>query len=268
MLMRIADGVSVHTSSCLEANTIVVEGRSGALVVDPGLTNGELSDIATDVRGLGLAVVACFATHPDWDHALWHPSLGDAPRYATARAARVLADLRARPDWRAELADGLPPEIADEVPLELFGLVSALPPGATSLPWDGPETRLLEHDGHAEGHAAVLLPEPRVLLAGDMLSDVLVPMPDLYGDRSDPLGDYLAGLDLLATVSESADVMVPGHGSVAYGDELRARIARDRAYIDALRAGRPVDDPRVTTPKPGWEWVSFIHEGNVERTHR
>lgn len=266
MLTRIADGVHVHTSECIQTNSIVVDDGASALIVDPGLTNAELIDIAEGVRALGLEVVAGFTTHPDWDHALWHPSLGTSPRYGTARASAVLDDLRAQSDWRAQVAEGLPPEIAEDVPLELFGLLTGLPAGAATVPWEGPAVRILEHRGHAPGHAALLIDECRVLVAGDMLSDVLVPMPNLYGDEPDPLGDYLDGLDLLERAAPAVEVVVPGHGSVGDANELQTRIAADRAYIRDLLDGRMTADPRVTIPTPGWEWVRYIHEGNVEQT--
>jgi hypothetical protein len=56
--------------------------------------------------------------------------------------------------------------------------------------------------GFASGHAAVFLPQTGVLLAGDMLSDVEIPLPDLLA--ADPLGDYRAGLDRLAAVPGAA----------------------------------------------------------------
>ncbi|MFE1664336.1 MBL fold metallo-hydrolase [Microbacterium sp. P02] len=265
MLTRIAAGVRVRTSECIETNSTVVDDGSRALIIDPGLTTSELIDLATGVSALGLEVVAGFSTHPDWDHALWHPLLGDVPRYGTARAYDALEHLRAQPDWRSQIAAGLPPEIADDVPLHLFGLLTPLSEGTVELPWDGPSVRILEHSGHAQGHAALLIEECRVIVAGDMLSDVLVPMPDLYGDGLDPLGDYLLGLELLEQAASGADLFVPGHGSVGDVDELHARIAADRAYIHDLRDARTTADARVTAPRPGWEWVRDIHEGNVER---
>lgn len=268
MLTRIADGVHVQTSSCIATNSIVIEDGSAALVIDPGLTNVELEALAASMRALNLDIVAGFATHPDWDHALWHPALGDAPRYGTAATSRALRDLRAQDDWREQIADGLPPEIESDVPLELFGLLTALPAGATEVPWRGPTARLLEHRGHAVGHAAVLIEAVRVLVAGDMLSDVLVPMPDLHGNASDPLGDYLDGLAVLEEIAPMAEVVIPGHGSVGDGDDLRVRIDADRAYIHALRDGRSIADARIIAPAPGWEWVAFIHDDNVERAYR
>jgi glyoxylase-like metal-dependent hydrolase (beta-lactamase superfamily II) len=263
MLTRVTDGVLVHRSELLANNAIVVEGDSGVLLVDPGLTNVEMTCLAEDLRELGRSVVAGFATHPDWDHALWHPDLGEVPRFGTARCAAFLEDLLSQPDWKDRVAEGLPPEIAGDTPLDLFGRVTALPDGATHVPWDGPPVRVVEHPAHAPGHAALLVEDSGVLAAGDMLSDVFVPMLDEWRDGNDPLEDHLAGLRLLEDAAADVDFVVPGHGSVGGAGQARARIDLDRAYVEALRDGREPGDPRITSAEPGWEWVSAIHEGQA-----
>ena len=263
MLTQVAEGVLVHQSELLENNTVVVQSRAGVLLVDPGIQGSELACLANDLRELGQPVVAGFATHPDWDHVLWHPELGEAPRYGTARCADSMRDLLSDPDWKARVAEGLPPEIAEEVPLDLFGLITGLPAGAPQIPWDGPAVGIIEHRAHAVGHAALLIEEPRALVAGDMLSDVLIPMLDL--SAADPIEDYLAALRLLDGVADDVDVVIPGHGSVGGADELRGRIERDRVYVQALRDGAVSDDPRIgPSAKPGWEWVSDVHAGQLQ----
>ncbi|WP_116200576.1 MBL fold metallo-hydrolase [Amycolatopsis circi] len=265
MLRRAAEGVLVHQSELLENNAVVVQGGTGVLLVDPGLTGGELACLADDLRELGQPVVAGFATHPDWDHALWHAELGDVPRYGTAHCAAYLRDLLSDADWETRLAEGLPPEIADDVPLGLFGRVTGLPAGTAYLPWDGPRIRIIEHPAHAPGHAALLIEERGVLVAGDMLSDVLVPM---FDDTADPVEDYLTGLRLLEAAAANVEILVPGHGSVGT-DQTRARISLDRAYVLALRDGREPDDPRIgPSAKPGWEWVRDLHEGQARKIAR
>jgi glyoxylase-like metal-dependent hydrolase (beta-lactamase superfamily II) len=260
MLRQVAEGVLVHQSELLRNNTAVVQGRSGVLLVDAGITGGEMACLASDLRELGQPVVAGFSTHADWDHVLWHPELGDVPRHARARAAAELGELMSQADWKDQVAAGLPPEIADEVPLELYGRVTGLPAGATELPWDGPTTRIVEHQAHAQGHAALVVDELGVLVAGDMLSDLFVPMLDM--SAADPAGDYLAGLQLLEGVAGDVDAFIPGHGSPGGADELRAWIDRDRAYVQALRDGREVSDPRIgPSVEEGWEWVIDIHTG-------
>jgi glyoxylase-like metal-dependent hydrolase (beta-lactamase superfamily II) len=262
VLNRVADRVLVHESECIQSNAVIVEGDVGVLLVDPGITEGEMAQIARDLDGMGLPVVAGFSTHPDWDHALWHPDLGDVPRYGTASCAGFLADLLADPGWRQAFVDGLPPEFADEIPPDLFGLVAPLPEGARVVLWDGPPARILEHRGHSVGHAALLFTDLGVLVAGDMVSDVLPPMPD--PGASSPLDDYLAALDLFEQIAGTVEVFVPGHGSVGDGDAFRRRIEMDRAYVHALREGSEVDDPRIDAPGPGWEWVSEFYPWQAE----
>ena len=233
MLAQVAEGVLVHQSALLQNNAVVVQGRAGVLLIDPGITGDEMADLANDLRALGQPVVAGFATHPDWDHVLWHADFGDAPRYGTARCAAAMRDLRSNADWKEQVAEGLPPEIAGEVPLDLFGLITGLPAETAQIPWDGPKVRIIEHQAHAQGHAALVIAERRVLVAGDTLSDVFVPMLDW--SAADPIEDYLAALRLIEEVAGDVDVFIPGHGSAGGADELRARIDLDRAYVQALR---------------------------------
>ncbi len=266
MLTQVAEGVLVHQSEVLQNNTAVVQGRDGVLLVDPGITGAEMACLANDLRELGQPVVAGFATHPDWDHVLWHPELGDVPRYGTARCAAFMQDLRSNADWQARVAEGLPPEVAEDTPLDLFGLITGLPPGATEIPWDGPEVRVIEHPAHSPGHAALVIAEYGVLVAGDMLFDLFPPMLDDWTSTNDPIEEYLAGLQVLEGVADDVDAVVPGHGSVGVADQVRARVELDRAYIHALRDGRDPEDPRLgSSAKPGWEWVSDIHEGQARQ---
>ena len=261
MLRQVAKGVLAHESEFIESNAVVVQGEAGVLLIDAGITDAEMVAIADDLRTLGQSVVAGFSTHPHWDHLLWNAKFGEGPRYGTARCAADIRAFLSDEHWRDHIAEDLPPEV--EVPLDLLGLITGLPAGATELPWDGPTVRILEHQGHAAGHAALLVEERGVLVAGDMLSDVLVPMLDL--SAADPIGDYLAALRLLASVAGDGDVVIPGHGSVGGADQLRARIDQDRAYVLALRDGHTPSDPRVgPSAKPGWEWVNDVHEGQLQ----
>ena len=260
MLHAVTEGVLVHQSEFMQSNTTIVQGERGVLVVDAGITADEIADVAIDLGERALAVAAGFSTHPHWDHLLWHSDLGDVPRYGSARCAAMIGQRLADPEWKAFVSRMIPEDIVADVPLnDLFGRVTGLPEGASSIPWEGPETRVIEHSGHAGGHAALVV--SRALIAGDMLSDVLVPI--LNAMAPDPVGDYLAALELLGTTVDEVDVVIPGHGSV--GTDLRERIALDRAYVLALRDGEEPDDPRIRAPKPGWEWVSGLHAGQAKR---
>ncbi|MDN3353163.1 MBL fold metallo-hydrolase [Actinomadura sp. DC4] len=257
MLKQVAEGVLVHESEFCQSNAVVVQGRSGALLIDPGVLADELACLANDLSDSGQTVVAGFSTHPHWDHLLWHPGLGKAPRYGTARCAATVRDrLSGRVEAVAK-AVGIP----DGVPLDLIGLITGLPAETARIPWDGPQVRIIEHQAHAPGHAALLIEERGVLVAGDMLSDVLIPIFEM--SAADPIEDYLTGLRLLEGAAGGVDVLIPGHGSVG---EIRARIDQDRAYVHAVRDALVPSDPRIgPSAKDGWDWVAGVHEGQLQR---
>ncbi|MFF7949794.1 MBL fold metallo-hydrolase [Streptomyces griseorubiginosus] len=246
-LMQVADGVWVRQSEWVRSNSVVVRGDEGLVLIDPGIHGAELDRLADDVDGLGVPVVAGFSTHPHWDHLLWHPRFGDVPRYATAPCANLA-------DQARERAQAMAAESASGVPLDLVALVTPLPADGSPLPGE-----VIEHRAHAIGHAALLLADRGVLLVGDMLSDVLIPLLDIRQD--DQLSAYETALDLLEKAAAHADVVVPGHGALATGSEVAARITADRAYIAALRRGEDPTDARLAAA----EWLAAPHRSNLEQ---
>jgi glyoxylase-like metal-dependent hydrolase (beta-lactamase superfamily II) len=224
-----------------------VRGEAGLILVDPGIDGSELDQLADDLDRLGIPVVAGFSTHPHWDHLLWHFRFGDVPRYATRAGAQAATQARER-------AQAMAAESASGIPLELIGLVTPLPPDGDPVPGE-----ILEHEAHAIGHAAVLLADRGVMLAGDMLSDVLIPLLD--DRRRDQVGAYETALDRLGEAARHVDVVVPGHGAVAEGPEVAARLGADRAYIDALRRGEEPFDERLAAA----DWLSGPHQSNLNQ---
>jgi glyoxylase-like metal-dependent hydrolase (beta-lactamase superfamily II) len=245
MLNEVAEGVWVRQSAWVWSNAIVVRAEDGLVLVDPGIDGSELDELADDLERLGLPVVAGFSTHPHWDHLLWHPRFGDVPRYATSACADVARGARKRAQAMAE-------ESASGIPLELIALVTPLPADGGALPGE-----ILVHEAHAPGHAAVLLADRGVLLVGDMLSDVLIPLLDPR--RSGQVDAYEEALDRLGEAARHVEVVVPGHGAVAEGSEVTARLAADRAYLDALRRGEEPVDARLDQ-----DWLAGPHQSNLE----
>jgi hypothetical protein len=92
-----------------------------------------------------------------------------------------------------------------------------------------------------------------VLLAGDMLSDVLIPLLDAR--RPDQVGAYETALDRVGEAATHVDVLIPGHGAVAEGPEVAARVAADRATstrcgeerIRSTRVWRRIGSPAPTS---------------------
>ncbi|HEY2506670.1 MAG TPA: MBL fold metallo-hydrolase [Streptosporangiaceae bacterium] len=263
MLRQVAEGVLIHESEFVQSNAVVVQGTAGVLLIDPGVHGHEMAALAHDLRELGKPVAAGFSTHPHWDHVLWHTGLGSAPRYGTARCAAAIRDELSAAGWQARTAEWIPPDIAEQISWDVFGLVTGLPVEMTRIPWDGPEVRILEHQAHAPGHAALLIEDRGVLVAGDMLSDVLIPMLG-FDNTADPIEDYLAALRLLEGAAGDVDVLVPGHGSIGGADQVHARIDQDRAYVHALRGADVVSDPRLSAAYSK-DWLPGVHARQLQQ---
>lgn len=234
-LVEVTEGVWVATSRWYATtSTVLLDGLGGALVIDPAFLPDELAAIPRDLVALGVRCMGGLATHEHYDHVLWHGDLGGGPRWASPGTVDRLAT--ARSEALAPLADYLTPDLID-----LAGRLQPIPD--RTLPWAGPRAECLEHDAHAPAHLAILLPDPGVLVAGDMLSDVELPMP---AEEDRTLGPYLAGLEHLAEAVTASRLLIPGHGTPTR--DPRARLDADRRYLDDLLAGRRSEDPRVRDP--------------------
>jgi hydroxyacylglutathione hydrolase len=245
---EVAPGVWVATAEKYTTTTTVVAGADGGcLVVDPAVSVADLDALASWLSSRGMRPAAGWSTHPHWDHVLWSRALGaEVTRYATARAAETAA--RELPGLVEGMRDSAPGH-----DLSLFGRLSALAPGhAGQVPWDGPRAIVVAHDAHAPGHGALFLPGTGVLVAGDMCSDIEIPLPDM--DAPDPFGGYRHGLGLLASLT-GVNVVVPGHGHVDDTAEFRRRIAADLAYLDAVQASRDPRDSRLSV-----DWLRAEHD--------
>jgi hydroxyacylglutathione hydrolase len=252
-LTEVAGGVLVATAvQFTTTSTVILGAAGGCLVVDPAVTVAEVAGLAAELAGRGLRPVAGWATHPHWDHLLWDRRLGAVPRYGTPRAAA------AAQRQRAALIEHLA-EAAPGHDLDLFGRLTALEAG--QVPWDGPDALVIEHAAHEAGHGAIYLPESGTLLAGDMLSDLEIPL--LNSDDPDPLGSYLAGLELLARLPD-VQVVVPGHGHPGDQAEFRRRVSADLRYLDDLGRGTSAagQDDRI-----GASWLRAEHDRQFAGLH-
>lgn len=237
-------GVTTSRRELTTSTVVIADGR--ALLIDPAWDPDELAGIAADLGRWGVPVAAGFATHAHHDHLLWPAGPDVAPRLASPAVTRICARDR----------EAIVRRLGRDWPADLGELVGRVQPAGTELRWAGPETALLGHDAHAPGHTAVWLPTAGVLVAGDMLSDVEIPLLE-----ESSAAQYADGLERLRPAVERARVVVPGHGHVAIGaDAGRRRWAADRAYLDALLAGRAPDDPRLADPA-----MRSAHADNLTR---
>jgi glyoxylase-like metal-dependent hydrolase (beta-lactamase superfamily II) len=107
-----------------------------------------------------------------------------------------------------------------------LGQVQALPvPGHVGI--GGHELELHPADGHTADGMALWAPWARVLVCGDYLSPVEIPMLSATGSRD----AYLATLERLRPLVAQAEWVVPGHGSPIERARAAAILDEDVRYL-------------------------------------
>jgi glyoxylase-like metal-dependent hydrolase (beta-lactamase superfamily II) len=122
----------------------------------------------------------------------------------------------------------------------------------------GIEVELHPTGGHTVDGTALHVRSASLLVCGDYLSDVEIPMISAGGS----VAEYRATLARLAPLVESAEAVVPGHGS-AHDRATALRILdEDLGYLDALDRG---DEWARLPAGRDTRRQRAIHAENVER---
>ncbi len=226
--------VLVATSAAWQTTCTIVRGpvddagpdAAEAFVIDSPVLPQELEVLPTILERSGFPFTGLLATHGDWDHLLGRLAFGaEAP---LGVAETTAARLTASPGEAARRLREFDQEWYLERPAPLaLGSVQALPvPGHLDVGDRAME--LHPTGGHTADGMAVWLPWARVLVVGDHLSPVELPMLSAGGSRS----AYLATLARLKPLVEQADHVVPGHGAVLDGTRALAILREDAAYLE------------------------------------
>jgi glyoxylase-like metal-dependent hydrolase (beta-lactamase superfamily II) len=116
------------------------------------------------------------------------------------------------------------------------------------------EAQLHPADGHTADGMAIWLGWARVLVCGDYLSPVEIPMISEGGSRD----AYAATLRRLEPLVEQAATVVPGHGAPLDSVRALAILREDLAYLEGL-PDAPLPLARRTPAQ------QKIHAANVSR---
>jgi glyoxylase-like metal-dependent hydrolase (beta-lactamase superfamily II) len=216
--------VVVATSRVYRTTCTLVRRGDEAFCIDSPVLPDELDVLPTIAEQSGFHVVALLATHGDWDHVLGRLAFPEAPLGMAESTARRL-DEHPGAAQRGLRAFDEEHYVTRAAPLAL-GAPQRLPvPGRLGL--GDAELELHPVAGHTPDGMAISIPWARVLVAGDHLSPVEIPM---VVDRD----AYLATLDRLEPLVAAADTVIPGHGEPLGSERALAILREDRAYLRAL----------------------------------
>jgi glyoxylase-like metal-dependent hydrolase (beta-lactamase superfamily II) len=247
--------VIVVVSRAYATAGVLVRGGNEAFLIDSPVFPDELEVLSAVAAQAEFPVVGLLATHADWDHLLGGYAFPEAPLGAAeSTAARLISEVGAPQRGLRAFDEEL--YVTRPNPLSL--------PGAQQLPVPGKldvganELELHPATGHTVDGMAVWAPWAGVLVAGDYLSPVEIPMISEGGSVS----AYLSTLRVLEPLVEQAAHVVPGHGGPIEGERALAILREDVMYLEALRdvgAEAPLPLARRTAAQRA------IHAKNVTR---
>ena len=219
--------VLVATSEVWQTTCTAVRRGDEGFLIDSPVYPDELELLPTLLSQAGFPLSGLLATHGDWDHLLARLSFPDA---ALGCAETTAARLTAEPGAVQRELRAFDDEHYVERPRPLsLGQVQALPvPGHLEV--GDAEIELHPADGHTADGMAMWVPWARVLVCGDYLSPVEIPMLSETGSRA----AYLATLRRLEPLVDQASHVVPGHGAVMEGARAAAVLREDIAYLEGL----------------------------------
>ena len=216
--------VLVATSRVWQTSCTAIRSGKEGFVVDSPLFPDELEVLPAVLEQAGFPVSGLLATHGDWDHLLGRlafpgAALGVAETTAAYLTGEPGAPQRELREWDEENYVERPR------PLSL-GQVQALPvPGHVGV--GEHELELHPADGHTADGMALWAPWAGVLVCGDYVSPVEIPMISKSGSRD----AYLATLERLRPLVAQADWVVPGHGAPVEGARAAAILDEDVRYL-------------------------------------
>ncbi|HEX3616073.1 MAG TPA: MBL fold metallo-hydrolase [Solirubrobacteraceae bacterium] len=239
--LAVHQDVIVVVSGVWQTTCTAVRSGDEGFVIDSPLLPEELEALPALLEQAGFPVSGLLASHGDWDHLLGKlafpaGSLGVAESTAQRLGSELGTAQRGLREFDAEwYVDG-------RKPLGL-GEFQALPvPGRISI---GSETvnelELYPADGHTGDGVAYWVPWAEVLICGDYLSPVEIPM--ISGHNGGTLEAYRETLFRLSPLANRAATVIPGHGAPLTGERALAILAEDLAYLDALATGGEVTLP-------------------------
>ena len=224
---EVGDRVFTRRFDFLDQQIGVVLGGDDVLVVDSRSNEAQAREVASEIRELTRNPISVVVnTHWHWDHAWGNRALRPATMWGHVRTAERLRD-----DWSGLvgwLADAYPDSAND------YRSVVLDPPERTFAERATVELgdRVVELSHHGRGHTdsdiVALVPDAKVLFAGDLLEADASPS---FG-QSYPL-DWPAAIERLLALATGA--VVPGHGSVGGRAFVEAQLAAQREIVALAR---------------------------------
>lgn len=209
---------------------VYIAGESGpateTFVIDSPILPEELDTLPALIAQAGFpAPNGLLATHADWDHLLARLAFPEAALGCATSTAQRLSTEPGAAQRELRIFDKQF-YVKRPRPLMLGSIQVLDVPGQCEIGLH--ELQLHPADGHTEDGMAIWLDWAKVLVVGDYLSTV--EGPQVGGSTT----AYIATLERLRPLVESAEYVVPGHGPVLDGGRALELLEENRALVAGM----------------------------------
>ena len=221
--------VLLATSAIWQTNCVIVRSGEETFVIDSPVLPEELEVLSALLEQSRFpAPSGLLATHADWDHLLARLAFPDATIGCAVSSVERMRSTPGAPQRELRSFDEQH-YVRRPIPLALGSLQALDVPGACEI--GSHELALHQAEGHTYDGMAVWIGWAGVLVAGDYLSTIEIPV---LGERGS-IDAYLATLGRLRPLIAAAAHVVPGHGPVLDAERATAVLEEDVVYLNALR---------------------------------
>ncbi len=260
---ELAEGV--HVCECLPEGVSVglVVGSDGCVLVDTGSSPTQGRAIRESVAALTpVPLVAVVVTHAHYDHAFGIAAFDDVAVYGHASLAGTLRGEKSRAEATRLGLD--PADLA--VPNRPLTLMAAQDLGAA--PGGGRRWVEVSYVGpaHTGGDLVVLVPDAKVLFAGDLVEESAP--PSVGPDAS--LAGWAKALDQVIGLLRADSVVVPGHGApLDRMDVLEQRHALGATWAQCewLREQGVAEGDAYAHPELSWPYTREWADGAIAKAY-
>jgi len=236
------------------SNAGIIVDDDGITIVDalasPALARPLLEELSTSEATMGLPIRRLVLTSSHLPYVGGSGVFALPAVYGSAQVSAHL-DQPADPGSLSHMFPHLDGDLIELTDVPTRPVTHTVAEGA----WLSPTAVVAPVGGELAENLVVQIPEMRVVFAGAMASFGVTPMAGG--------GDPARWADVLDTLLEWGEIVIPGHGPVGGEEEVRDLQAYLRACCDA--AG----DPAAIAAGPWDDWSARHYDAvNVERAHR
>ena len=258
MPLRISDHIQVFQSALWQLNSTHIHFQDTSIVFDPAYLPFEINAIATQANNPVWSHRYLIYTHGDFDHIVgnhWFEGFEQLGSLAMAKrnnTDHILSQIntfdqenyitRPYPVSYPEL--NYMPDVKDSLSIKLGSV----------------ELILFKASGHTSDGLFYIIPELKLWIAGDYLSDIEFPFIE------DGLKEYYDTLERADKIINEFDIdfLIPGHGTIAFTkSEMISRLDKSINYLNGLAGGANPDWRASWGHSPFETFLDKMHRNNL-----